>query len=79
MKKIIEFFGKVINFFANSYKSDQPQSSKRLFGSIGYISTIVFIAIWRHDLVNELLYVSATLIGLETIVTPFKKNPDDKG
>ena len=27
----------------------------------------MFIAIWQHDLINELLYVSASLIGLDTV------------
>ena len=63
----------LIAFIENLYKSDSPQSAKRFFGSIGFICSIVFIAIWAHALINELMYVSATLIGLDTIVKGFKK------
>jgi len=57
----------------NIYQSDQPESSKRFFGSIGFMASIIFIAIWSHSLIEQLLYVSATLLGLETITKAFKK------
>ena len=50
------------------YSSGSPESSKRFFGSIGWLSAIVIIYIWRRDLTETLLYVSAALIGLEVIL-----------
>lgn len=64
---------KLLQFLKNIYLSDQPESSKRFYGSIGFICSIVFIAIWSHILIEQLMYVSATLIGLETITKAFKK------
>ena len=53
-------------FILEIYNSQSPTSSKRVFGSIGWICSIVFIALWQRELVNELMYTSATLIGLDT-------------
>lgn len=39
-------------------------SSKRVFGAIGYLCAIAMIAIWKHELIQELLYTSAALLGL---------------
>ena len=54
-------------FFSNLFSSQSPTSSKRFFGGVGFVCSVVFIAIWQHDLINELLYVSASLIGLDTV------------
>lgn len=54
----------IISFIKASLTKDSPESSKRLFGSIGFISAIVMITIWQHDLISELLFTSAGLIGL---------------
>jgi cobalamin biosynthesis protein CobD/CbiB len=70
MKK---FFDKVVRFVANALRSDKSESSKRLFGAIGFICSIVFIAIWSHSLFNELLYISVALLGLGSITNMFKK------
>lgn len=64
-------FYKTLLFVAGTMRSDSNKSSKRLFGSIGFICSIVFIGIWEHDLINELLYVSAGLLGLETVFKLF--------
>ena len=63
------------------YSSGSPESSKRFFGSIGWLSAIVIIYIWRIDLTETLLYVSASLIGLEVILKGlelFKKKDENK-
>ena len=76
MKKFRErydYINKFIFFIANSLKAEKPESSKRLFGAIGFICAIVFIAIWQHDLIETLLFVSATLLGLETVANIFRK------
>jgi cobalamin biosynthesis protein CobD/CbiB len=70
MKK---FFDKVVRFVAQALRSNTDESSKRLFGAIGFICSIVFIAIWSHALFNELLYVSVALLGLESFTNIFKK------
>lgn len=54
----------LFNFIKSALSKDSPESSKRLLGAIGYISGIIMIAIWRHDLISELLFTSAGLIGL---------------
>jgi formate/nitrite transporter FocA (FNT family) len=70
MKKYLD---KTISFFAASLRSTAPESSKRLFGAIGFITAIIYIAIWGRDLIETLLYVSAALLGLESITQIFKK------
>ena len=60
-------------FIKNIFTSGTPESSKRIFGGIGFLCAIVFIAIWKRDLTAELLYVSAALLGLETIFNRWKK------
>lgn len=62
----------LFKFLRNILSKDSPESSKRLFGAIGFLSSIVFIAIWQHEMINELLYVSSALIGLG-ILDRFKK------
>jgi len=59
-------------FMQGVYSSRSPESSKRFFGSIGWISVIVIIFIWRLDLVETLLFASMALIGLETVKEVFK-------
>jgi len=73
MNKFIFFVTKFIFFVAHSLKTDTSESSKRLFGAIGFITAIVYIAIWGHDLIETLLYVSAALLGLETVSNIFRK------
>ena len=60
MYKLLRFWGDII-------KSDSPKSSKRFFGGIGFICSIAFVGIWAHELINELLYTSAVLIGIDTV------------
>jgi hypothetical protein len=63
----------MMTFLRNIFTSDKPESSKRFFGAIGYISAIVAIFVWRHDLVETLLFVSAGLLGLDSITKIWKK------
>ena len=60
-------------FIKNIFTSGTPESSKRIFGGIGFICAIVFIAIWQRSLTDTLLFVSASLLGLETITNLWKK------
>lgn len=68
-------------FLQGVYSSGSPESSKRFFGSIGWLSAIIIIYIWRKDLTETLLYVSAALIGFETLMNGFnifKKKDENK-
>ena len=63
----------MINFIKNIFTSGTPESSKRVFGGVGFICAIVFIALWNRQLTDTLLFVSASLLGLETITNLWKK------
>ena len=65
-------------FIKGIFESDQPQSSKRVFGAIGFLTAIIFIAIWQHDLIQTLLLVSCGLLGLETFASMFKSKTELK-
>ena len=66
-------------FLRGVFTAGSPESSKRFFGAIGWLSAIVIIYIWRLDLTETLLFVSAALIGLETMANIFtKKNDNNK-
>lgn len=72
MKKTT-FLNKAISFVANSLRSSSSESSKRLFGAIGFITAIIYIAVWDHNLIETMLYVSAALLGLDSVAGIFKK------
>lgn len=58
-------------FFKDMFSSEKGVSSKRVFGGLGFICAIVFIALWSRDLTDMLLITSASMIGLETISAIF--------
>ena len=60
-------------FIRGLFMSDRPESSKRFFGAIGFLCAIVFIAIWDKTLINELMYTSAALLGLDAVVGAINK------
>ena len=72
------YIDKFLIFLKGIFSSTDPTSSKRFFGAIGYISAIVFIALWQKDLIETLLYVSAMLIGLDTVTNLIGKFKKDK-
>lgn len=56
------------------FSGKEKLSAKRVFGAIGFLSVIVFSFITMSlTLFEQLLYISASLIGLETITNAFKK------
>lgn len=63
-----------IQWLKNIHSSGTTESAKRFYGAIGFICAIIGIFIFRHDLLDILLYTSAALLGLETIFNIFKKN-----
>jgi len=72
---------KFFKFLQGVYSAGTPESSKRFFGSIGWLNSIIIIYIWRLDLAETLLSVSAALIGLEIaleIIKAFKKKDENK-
>ena len=54
-------------FLREMLSNENNISSKRVLGTIGFICSIVFIALWSRDLIDMLLITSASLVGLETI------------
>lgn len=68
---------KTINYFLNFLNKSTDQSSKRLFGAIGFICAIIGIFIWERNLLEQLLYVSAALLGLG-VLDKFGKNKGKK-
>ena len=58
-------------FFKDMFSSETGVSSKRVFGGLGFMCAIVFIALWSRDLIDMLLITSASMIGLETISAIF--------
>ena len=58
-------------FLKDMFSSEKGVSSKRVFGGIGFLCSIVFIALWSRDLIDFLLITSASMIGLETISAIF--------
>ena len=72
---------KFFKFMQGVYSSGSPESSKRFFGSIGWLNAIIIIYIWRRDLTETLLIVSSALVGFETILESiklFKKKDENK-
>ena len=55
------------NFLKEMFSGEKSISSKRVNGTIGWLTALVFIGIWQHDLIFELMVTSAALIGLDTI------------
>jgi hypothetical protein len=53
-----------MKFIKNILSKDQPESAKRFFGGLGFISATVVICGWSHNDITTLLYVSAGLLGL---------------
>lgn len=54
----------MLEFIKNMYSSASDISSKRVFGSLGYITGIVYVGVFDHSLIGTVIYVSAALLGL---------------
>lgn len=63
----MKYLDAFLKFIRDLFIKDKPTSSKRFFGAIGFITVMIFIALWDHELINELMYTSAALIGLDSI------------
>ncbi len=55
---------KIFNFFKEIYDSASSTSSKRFFGSIGFIVYLVYIGVFDHALISQLGILSTALLGL---------------
>ncbi|MFZ4705404.1 MAG: hypothetical protein ACOYMF_05290 [Bacteroidales bacterium] len=79
MRRFFQFIGEM-------YSGGTPTSSKRVFGSIGFIWYLILVTKWHQaDQLTQILYVSCLLIGLETVKDFFVKKagqsqvvPDNK-
>jgi hypothetical protein len=70
---MIKFLKNIASFIHSMYSADSAVSSKRVFGSIGFIWACIIITIHERQLTKELLVISAALLGLETLLQIFKK------
>lgn len=68
-----QFVDKLMSFFANSLRAETPESSKRLFGAIGFMCFILAVFIWRHDIIELLGWISAGLLGLDVVTQVVSK------
>lgn len=80
MKKFVVFLREV-------FSEDGVGSSKRIFGGIGFLSVIiaVFVLVFREgatshvsSLIEFLIVVSTSLLGLTSVVSVFKKKDEKK-
>ena len=60
------------NFIKGIFTNNDPVSSKRVFGAIGFIAYIVLCYFDKQNI--ELLVASCTLLGLDSFANIFKKS-----
>ena len=61
------------NFFLNIFRKDSPESCKRVLGALGFVTFIVYIGVFDHNLIDTLGYLSAGLIAGGMAETIFSK------
>lgn len=81
MKRFYNFLKDFYSFLKNIHSSGSPESSKRFYGGIGFMCSIIMI--WtniniKNELVETLMFVSAGMIGLETLTNLFRKHDNGK-
>ncbi len=59
----------MIDFLKGVFSSGTAESAKRVFGAIGFLCGIIFIALWKHEFIPDLIYSSMALLGLGTFET----------
>lgn len=64
---------KIIEIFKDIHSNSGKISAKRFYGGVGFIACIIMICVLKHDLIAELMYTSASMIGLDTIRQIIKK------
>lgn len=70
-------------FIRQIFESKSGVSSKRIFGSIGWVSCIIAAGYCTYKceqapvIVSEILYCSATLLGLDSITGIWSKRVND--
>ena len=62
-----------IKYLRSIHSSKTPDSSKRFYGGVGFVCVIVFVGLFRHDLVGELMITCAGLLGLGGVLEILKK------
>ena len=51
-------------FLKDMFSGGSDVSSKRVFGGLGFVCGIVFVATFDHTLIPTLMYLSTALLGL---------------
>lgn len=51
-------------FIRDMLSGGSDVSSKRVMGVIGYLTGLVFVGVFDHELISTVIYVSAGLLGL---------------
>lgn len=65
-------------FIKGIFSSGTPESSKRVFGAIGFICSIAMMFLKYDEAYwGTLLMISSLLLGLETITGIFKKKENE--
>ncbi|MHC1707480.1 MAG: hypothetical protein AB9842_08160 [Bacteroidales bacterium] len=65
----------MIHWLTKMFSSDKSVSSKRVFGAFGFTAMVVKVLLMNDpDLVLWVLGISASMLGLETLVNGFKKS-----
>ena len=63
----------MITFIKGIFSSGTPESSKRVFGAIGFVWSGILITMYAHDLIFTFFITSCTLLGLETLTSLITK------
>lgn len=63
----------MITFLKNLFLKNKPESSKRFFGAVGFIAATLVICIFKQNLIDQLLYTSAALMGMGILDETFNK------
>ena len=74
--------GKILTTLREIHSDSKTKglSSKRVYGAIGFMSCLIFsIVTLNADLLEVIIYVSAGMIGLDSVMKAFnKKQYEDK-
>jgi hypothetical protein len=64
---------RILKFIKEVHSEDGKGSSKRIYGGISYLAVTTRIVGWQPELLETLLIVSASLIGLATVFSGIAK------
>ena len=55
------------NFLKEMFSGEKSISSKRVNGTVGWLVFIVYVGVFDHELIDLVGWISASLIGLDTL------------